>query len=96
MNELGCQWRSAEKGPGSRVAGLSAIHSRLALKSDDLPGLIVFKNCQHLIAELPAATYATTGNPEDTDATADHSIDALRYSLGRKKVTFRLVRLKGR
>jgi hypothetical protein len=95
MNLMGCNWRPAEKGAGSRVAGLSAIHSHLALKSDGLPGLIIFKNCRNLIRTLPAVTYATTGNPEDTNAVDHHAIDALRYSLGHRKVFFYRAKVKG-
>src|SRR5205823_2128992 len=34
MNRLGCRWKGAEKGSGSRLAGISAIHERLATRSD--------------------------------------------------------------
>jgi hypothetical protein len=95
MNLLGCNWRPAEKGAGSRIGGLAAIHSHLALKSDGLPGLIIFKNCRNLIRTLPAATYSTSGNIEDTDLADDHAIDALRYSLGRRKVSFYRAKLRG-
>ncbi|MEY2487118.1 MAG: hypothetical protein QOH39_2766 [Verrucomicrobiota bacterium] len=95
MNALGCRWQPAEKGAGSRIGGLAAIHSKLAMREDGKPGLIIFNTCRHLIRTLPAATYATTGNPEDTDLTLDHALDALRYSLGRKKVFFYRARVKG-
>jgi len=35
MNKLGCWWTPSPKGAGSRVAGISAVHQRLALKDDD-------------------------------------------------------------
>ena len=43
MNSLGCRWQPSEKGAGSRVHGISAIHERLALKKDGYGGLIVFR-----------------------------------------------------
>src|SRR5262249_2853236 len=47
MNEHGCNWRPAEKGAGSRVAGIGMIHERLALKKDGRPGLMIFRNCRN-------------------------------------------------
>jgi len=32
MNKLGCRWRAAEKGAGSRLAGIAAIHARRFLE----------------------------------------------------------------
>jgi len=66
MNKLGCRWEPSEKGAGSRVAGVSAVHQRLAMKDDGLPGLIIFRTCRNLIRTLPAMTYSRT-NPEDID-----------------------------
>jgi hypothetical protein len=84
MNRLGCRWRPAEKGIGSRIAGISQIHARLALKTDGWPGLIITRNCRNLIRTLPALCYSKT-HPEDVDGSAeDHAVDALRYGLTRK------------
>ncbi len=66
MNKLGCRWEPSENGAGSRVAGVSAVHQRLAMKDDGLPGLIIFRTCRNLIRTLPAMTYSRT-NPEDID-----------------------------
>ena len=86
MNALGCKWKAAEKGAGSRLAGIAAVHARLALKRDGRPGLIVFSTCQNLMRTLPAVVYSRT-NPEDIDDSCEqHLVDALRYGLGRKKV----------
>jgi hypothetical protein len=46
MNRLGCRWQPSEKGEGSRIAGKNLVHSRLALKADGWPGLIVTRNCR--------------------------------------------------
>jgi hypothetical protein len=95
MNSLGCKWKPAEKGVGSRLAGISAILARLALKSDSLPGLIVFNACQNLIRTLPALCYSES-HPEDVNSDSDdHCFDALRYGLTRKVVWARVVRVKG-
>ena len=42
MNSLGCNWRPSEKRAGSRLAGKSAIHARLALRSDGFPRSVRF------------------------------------------------------
>jgi hypothetical protein len=90
MNTHGCKWKPSEKGVGSRLAGIAAIHTRLALKRDGRPGLIVFNTCRNLIRTLPAMVYSRS-NPEDIDDSCEqHGVDALRYALTRKKITFRL------
>jgi len=81
MNAHGCGWIPAEKETDSRIAGKSAIHSRLALRDDGLPGLIVFRTCKNLVRTLPALPYSSQ-HPEDVDTDAeDHAYDALRYLL---------------
>jgi hypothetical protein len=95
MNQLGCNWRPSEKGIGSRIAGKSAIHSRLALHDNGLPHLVVFRTCKNLIRTLPALPYSTS-KPADVDSAADdHCYDALRYLLTRKVSVFRRVRVRG-
>jgi hypothetical protein len=84
MNRLGCHWRSAEKGIGSRIAGISQVHARLALKTDGWPGLITTRNCRNLIRTLPAMTYDKNRSEDIDDSAEDHAVDALRYGLTRK------------
>ena len=94
MNKLGCRWTPSPKGAGSRVAGVSAMHQRLALKSDAFGGLVVFRNCRNLIRTLPAMTYDRT-HPEDIDpACEEHAVKALQYGLTRRKTYFRKVRVR--
>jgi hypothetical protein len=94
MNKLGCRWQPVEKGQGSRVAGISAIHARLGLRRDGTPGLKVFRTCRNLIRTLPALCYDTK-HPEDiTDDAEDHACDALRYGLQRKRRWAGTVRAK--
>ena len=95
MNSLGCRWQPSEKGAGSRVHGISAIHQRLALKKDGYGGLIVFRNCRNLIRTLPAMTYDRS-NPEDIDDCCEqHVVDCLRYGLTRKRRYFAEMRVFG-
>jgi hypothetical protein len=97
MNKLGCRWRPVEKGPGSRLAGLSAIHARLALRDNGrTAGIKIFRGCcPNLVRTLPALTYSTR-NPEEIDpACEDHAVDALRYGLLWKQPEGGRVRLGG-
>ena len=85
MNARGCKWKPADKGAGSRLAGVAQIHQRLAVRADGRPGLIVFSTCKNLIRTLPGMVYSRT-NPEDIDSSCeDHAVDALRYGLLRRK-----------
>jgi hypothetical protein len=96
MNRLGCRWTACEKYPGSRLAGLSAIHQRLAKRKDGTVGLKIFRGrCPNLIRTLPALTYSTR-NPEEIDPSCeDHAVDCLRYGLLFKPLEARMVRLDG-
>jgi hypothetical protein len=95
MNTMGCRWQPSEKGVGSRIAGKSHIHERLAMKSDGLPGLQVFSNCKNLIRTLPAVPYSPT-NPEDIDTNSeDHAVDSLRYGLSHKTTRSHRMRIPG-
>jgi len=88
MNKLGCRWTPSPKGTGSRIAGVSAVHQRLALKKDGHPGLIVFRNSRNLIRTLPAMVYDRK-NPEDIDPNCEeHAVKALMYGLTRRKMGF--------
>jgi hypothetical protein len=95
MNSLGCRWQPREKGAGSRVAGVSAVHQRLALKDDGWPGLIITRNCRNLTRTLPAMTYSRT-HPEDIDQDCEeHAVKALMYGLTRRKIWCGMVKVKG-
>jgi hypothetical protein len=95
MNKLGCRWRPALKGPGSRLTGIAHVHQRLALKKDGYGGLVVFRNCRNLVRTLPAVVYSRT-NPEDIDDSCEqHPVDALRYGLTRKRHWFVDMRVMG-
>ena len=95
MNAMGCKWSPSVKFPGSRVAGLAAIHSWLANRNDGWPGLVIFRTCRNLISQLPALPYSTK-NPEDASEEAeDHAVEALRIGLTRQVRTFKRVAVSG-
>ena len=66
MNSLGCAWKPSEKGAGSRVQGVSALHQPLAVKRDGYDGgLVIFRGTRNLIRThcprlcIPRATRKT-------------------------------------
>jgi Terminase large subunit, T4likevirus-type, N-terminal len=85
MNRCGCGWQPCEKGEGSRIAGKSQIHNRLALKPDGYPGLIVFKTCRNLIRTLPTLVYDNRHKEDVDSAGEDHLYDCMRYGLTRRR-----------
>lgn len=97
MNQKGCNWKPAQKGPGSRIAGINLIHSRLqTILPDGKPAILIFRNCKNLIRVLPTIP-RDEGNPEDVDPDFpdDHPIDTLRYTLQRVSKLGRQVKLSG-
>ena len=71
MNQLGCRWKPAQKGPGSRIAGCNLVHQMLQKKlPDGKPQLMFFKNCKNLIRTLPTLP-KDESNPEDVDTNGD-------------------------
>src|SRR2546421_2450393 len=58
MNKLNCRWSPSPKGAGSRVAGVSAIHQRLALKPDGFRGVLVFLQCRPFLTRLRPVSYS--------------------------------------
>jgi len=94
MNRLSCRWKPSPKGEGSRLAGKTQIHARLASKNGS-PGLVIFRNCRNLIRTLPALCYSKI-RPEDVDTDAeDHCYDALRYGLTRYRAQWHKMRVTG-
>jgi len=83
MIAMGCKWRPADRGAGSRISGKNRLHE--LLKIDDytgIPGLVIFNNCRQLISDLPVIPADPNGG-EDIDVryASDHSYDALRYGI---------------
>ena len=74
----GVVWRPANN---DRKAGLEAVHKRLAIQKDGLPGLLFFNTCASMITTLPDLPYDKT-RVDDVDTKADdHDYDMLRYGL---------------
>lgn len=95
MNNLGCNWSPAQKGSGSRVAGVNLIHSKLKLMDDCKPGLMIFRTCRNLIRTLPSLP-KDKNNPEDIDTESDdHAYDCLRYLLQYRQNIVQATKLKG-
>ena len=95
MNRLGCKWVPAEKGPGSRFSEISAIHERLATRTDGTIGLKFFKNCQQVVAELRSLVYAPDGGEDiDQNCASDHLFDACRYALTYKPIRSRVTKIR--
>lgn len=67
------------KAHNDRLAGVALIASKLRVRPDGLPRLLVYSTCRNLIRTLPALP-RDPKRPEDVDTHAeDHAYDALRY-----------------
>lgn len=79
----GVKWIPANN---DRMAGLAAVHDRLGIKEDGLPGLQIFSTCLSTIRTVPSLPYDRY-KVDDVDTKADdHDYDMLRYALiGMKK-----------
>jgi Terminase large subunit, T4likevirus-type, N-terminal len=94
LNKRGGNWKPADKGQNSRLGGISAIHERLATRSDGTVGLKFFKNCTATIAEIPSLVYDPNGGEDiDQNCASDHCFDCLRYLLTYKKPWTRVVKV---
>lgn len=83
MARLGVRWIEAEKGPGSRKAGLERVRRMLAAAAAsprEEPGLFIFSTCRHAIRTLPTLP-RDQKNMDDIDTAAeDHVYDEVRYT----------------
>jgi phage terminase large subunit len=81
------KFKKANKGPGSRKAGVLEIRQRLmnALTNDG-PGLYIFENNVNIIGDIMNIP-RDSKDPLDVDTNSpfDHTIDSLRYFLNQKK-----------
>ena len=67
------------KAHNDRLAGVALIASKLRVRADGLPRLLIYSTCRNLIRTLPALP-RDQRRPEDVDTKAeDHAYDALRY-----------------
>lgn len=76
----GVYWEKCDKGPGSRLNGLSLMRERLQASIDfEEPGIYVMRNCTATIALLPNMQ-RDEKNLDDVDtSTEDHIYDEVRY-----------------
>lgn len=86
----GVLWVPANKGPGSRKAGLQLLRDRLEasqkLPMED-PGLFIFSTCRAWIDTVPVLP-RDKRDREDVDTTAeDHLYDATRYRLSHHRAS---------
>lgn len=99
MNKKGCRWQPAQKGPGSRIAGVNLIHSMLSEPlRDGKPKVQIFRSCEGLIRTLPVLprNEPEKGNPEDINTDAeDHPYDAFRYGLQYRTQVVNTVKILG-
>lgn len=83
MNRLGCKWRPSDRSKGSRSAGKHRLHQLLKINPDTgKPGIIFFKNCRQIIADLPIIPTDPDGDDDIDDRFVhDHSYDSIRYGI---------------
>jgi len=87
MSRSGVAWLRGDASPGSRVAGLETVRSRLAASLQhpmEEPGMFVFGTCRHWIRTVPVLP-RDEKKLDDVDTNAeDHHYDQTRYRLERK------------
>lgn len=91
MKKAGCDWRPADKGPGSRKQGWEQIRKGLSNAlppvgggKREQPGLFVFDWCLQTLETLPVLPRDDKDLDDvDTDA-EDHIGDAMRYRVRKK------------
>lgn len=87
-------WRRVGKGPKSRISGRLEMHHRLKIPIDEtgkrtgeLPMLVFFPCCKHIIRTLPDLLNDDT-NPEDVNTKMeDHAYDQTRYACMSRPIT---------
>jgi len=82
FKRAGVEWRTANKGPGSRKNGWDLMRERLGNAKrapQEDPGLFVFETCRDFIRTIPALPRDEM-KPDDIDTKAeDHIADEARY-----------------
>lgn len=107
MNRLGCGWKEAIKGPGSRRLRVKRLHDLLEERKIDPkdnrpdapkhpPGFVVMRGtCPNLCRTIPALPKAPD-DPEDVDTDADdHIFDALTYAYQWRSAAIRRADISG-
>lgn len=94
MERVGVSWEKADKSPGSRKQGWTAIRQMLrssipgadGRRNDKEPGLFFSSVCRNSLRTLPVAPRDAKDPDEVDDASEDHAIDAIRYRVRRARV----------
>jgi hypothetical protein len=69
------------KAENDRLTGVGLVASKLRVRKDGLPRILIYSTCRNLIRTLPTLP-RDPKRPEDVDTKAeDHAYDALRYLL---------------
>ncbi len=88
MKREGVRWEKADKGPGSRKAGLEEMRDRFRVSAEvpmERAGLFIFSNCSHFIRTVPVLPRSKR-DPDDVDTDSeDHVYDEARYRCSTKK-----------
>lgn len=96
MNQLGCRWKPAAKGPGSRVQRAQHLHRLLKANPRDprgMPGIRFFPECVNAIKQIPTLP-RSANNPEDVDTNVeDHAYDSICYGVQWKQPNGGLTRV---
>lgn len=81
MISEGCRWIPSDRSAGARVAGKNRVHELLKVNEEsELPGIIFFNNCRHIISSLPVIPSDPKGGDDiDQKFRNDHAYDSLRY-----------------
>jgi len=97
LKTLGCEFKPVEKGSGSRVTGIQALHEMLGTDlADGAPQLQIFDNCPNLIRAFASAPPSPTDAEDlDTDWPDDHLVDCARYGIPRDRKPMKHVRWGG-
>lgn len=82
MRKAGIKTKPARK---DVARGIELVQSKLKVKGNNKPSLLIFRTCKNTCRELAAYHYpkgTNTSNPKDVPVQKnDHTIDALRYGL---------------
>jgi len=69
------------KGDNSHVNGKRKVDNLLNIKPDGLPGLLIVKDCEHIIDQLFNLTYDDKRPDDIRPGQIEHAYDAFRYSI---------------
>jgi len=90
MRKAGIKTRAAKK---DIARGIELVQSKLKVKENGKPSLVIFKTCRNTCREIPTYHYpkgSNTKDPKDIPVQKnDHTIDALRYCLNTVDGKFR-------